>query len=89
MSDIKQTHKAPVLQVKPREHFLVKGLRKAFDMSAIVPIYIHVSNNLDSIERGIDIEFDIGRATIIYSVDADDTIHLISGWAGNRKKKAV
>jgi hypothetical protein len=55
-------------------------------MSAIVPIYLHVSNNLDTIERNVDMEYDIGRATIVYSVDQHNTIHLISGWAGNRGK---
>lgn len=88
MSIIKTISKAPRLRVNPSEHFLVKGLRSAFDMSAIVPIYIHVSNNLDTIEKNVDMEFDIGRATIVYSVDQSNTINLISGWVGNREKGA-
>lgn len=88
MSNKKKTVKAPMLRVNPREHFLVKGLRKVFDYSAIVPIYLHVSETLETIERNVDMEMDIGRATIVYSVDEKDTIHLISGWVGNRKKVA-
>lgn len=87
MSHLKIIGKAPQLKVNPLEHFLVKGLRSVFDMSAIVPIYLHVSSNLNTIERDVDMEYDVGRATIVYSVDKHDTIHLISGWAGNRSKQ--
>ncbi|WP_294963359.1 hypothetical protein [Sulfurimonas sp.] len=86
MSYIKKIIKAPNLKVNAREHFLVKGLKQPFDVSAIIPIYLHVSENLKKIERDTDMEMDIGRATIIYSVDKHNTIHLISGWVGNRKK---
>jgi len=84
----KKKVKAPKLRINPSEHFLVKGLKKAFDYSAIVPIYIHVSENLEKIERNVNMEMDIGRSTIIYSIDESNTIHLISGWVGNRKKVA-
>lgn len=85
MSDI--TKKAPKLRMAPREHFWVKGLKRAFDLSGLVPLYIHVANNIDTIEKHKDMEWNIGRATIIYSVDDKETIHLISGWAGNRRKE--
>lgn len=80
--------KAPRIRMNPTEHFLVKGLKRAFDLSGLVPLYIYVSNNLDTITRGKDLEWNIGRATIIYSVDDNNTIHLISGWVGNRNKKS-
>ena len=81
------TQKAPKLRMNPREHFWVKGLKRAFDLSGLVTLYLYVANNLDTIKRNKDLEWNIGRATIIYSVDDNDTIHLISGWAGNRKKE--
>ena len=85
MNKNKLVAKAPNYIVKPSEHFLVKGLKNAFDYSAIVPIYLHVSNNIENITRNENTEFDIGRATIIYSVDDNSIIHLITGWVGNRK----
>jgi len=81
--------KAPKLQIKPTEHFYVNGIKRSFDLSGLVPLYIYVSDNLKSIKRNQDLEWNIGRATIIYSVDNDNTIHLISGWVGNRKKVAA
>jgi len=87
MNTTKQT--VPKLRVLPSEHFWVKGLKRAFDLSGLVPLYLHVSSNLDTIIRNVNLEWNIGRATIIYSVDDNDTIHLISGWAGNRNKKVV
>jgi len=79
---------APKLRINPSEHFWVKGLKRAFDLSGLVPLYIHVSNNLDSISKNKDLEWDIGRATIVYSVDNANTIHLISGWSGSRKNRS-
>jgi hypothetical protein len=86
MSKTTTTEKAPMLRMNPREHFWVKGLKKAFDLSGLVPLYLHVSSNLDTITKNVDMEWNIGRSTIIYSVDDEKTIHLISGWAGNRQK---
>lgn len=86
---INTLQKAPKLRVNPTEHFWVKGLKRSFDLSGLVPLYIHVSKNLDSIERNQELEWNIGRATIIYSVDENNTIYLISGWVGNRKKVAA
>ena len=77
------------LRMNPKEHFHVQGLKRNFDLSVLVPMYLHVSANLESIKRGIDMEFSIGRSTVEYSVDKDDVIHLISGWVGNRKKIAA
>jgi len=78
--------KAPNLRMNPKEHFWVQGLKRSFDLSGLIPLYLFVSSNLETIERNIDHEWSIGRATIIYSVDSCNTIHLISGWVGDRKK---
>lgn len=68
---------------------LLQGLRRSFDLSGLIPLYLEVSTNLATIERNKNLELNVGRATIIYSVDDNDTIHLISGWSGNRKKIAL
>ena len=41
--------KAPSLKIIPREHFWVSGLKRAFDLSAIMPLYLYVLNNLEKI----------------------------------------
>lgn len=72
------------LRIVPKEHFWVSGLKRAFDLSGIIPLYVYVSENLDTIKRGVDMEYSIGTATIVYSVDKYNTIHLITGWKGTR-----
>lgn len=74
------------LRINPKEHFFVSGIKRQFDLSVLIPMYLHVSTNLDSIERGKEMEFSIGRSTVKYSVDKEDVIQLITGWVGNRKK---
>jgi len=76
----------PSLKIIPKEHFWVSGLKRAFELSAIMPLYLHVLNNLDVIERDKDLEFTIGSSTIIYQVNKNDDIELITGWRGSRKK---
>lgn len=78
-----------LLRIEAKEHFHVQGLKRAFDMAPIVSIHDYVVNNLKTISRNKNLEFNIGRATVIYSVDEFNTIHLISGWVGNRSKKVV
>lgn len=77
------------LRINPRRHFLDSKEKRQFDLSVLVPMYLYVSKNLGSIDRDIDHEFSIGRSTVVYSVDANDTIHLITGWVGNRKKAQI
>lgn len=84
---IKTTAKAPSFRVIPREHFHVEGIKRSFDISAIVLIYMEVTSKIEQYTRGLDYEMEIGRATIVYSIDkVKDEIHLITGWVGNRKK---
>lgn len=77
-----------LLKIRPKEHFFVQGLKRAFELSAIPAIYDFVSNNLDSIKRNEPNEWCIGSSTIVYSVDENNTIHLITGWVGSRNKEA-
>lgn len=65
---------------------LFSGLKRAFELSAIIPLYIYVLNNLETIERNKDLEFTIGTSTIVYQVSKNDDIQLITGWVGQRKK---
>lgn len=77
-----------ILKIKPKEHFFVQGLKRAFDLSAVPKIFEFVSNNLDSIKKNEPREWCTGTSTIVYSVDDNNTIHLITGWVGSRKKEA-
>jgi len=76
----------PTFKIKAREHFWVKGIKDPFDLSGIVPLYIYVSQNYDTIEKNKDFNFSTGNATIVFSIK-DNVISLITGWVGNRKKK--
>ena len=78
--------KAPSLKINPKEHFWVSGLKRAFEVSAKIPLDIYVLNNLETIERNKDLEFTIGTSTIVYQVSKNDDIQLITGWVGQRKK---
>lgn len=77
-----------LLKIRPKEHFFVQGLKRAFELSAIPAICDFVSNNLDSIKRNEPNEWCVGSSTIVYSVDENNTIHLITGWVGSRNKEA-
>jgi hypothetical protein len=78
------TAKAPSLKIIAGEHFWVSGIRREFELSAILPLYIYVLNNLDSIKRNQDLEITIGTSTIVYEVNKKDDIRLITGWKGQR-----
>jgi len=78
-----------LLKIEAKDHFLVQGLKRGFDMASIVSLHDYVVKNLKEIARGKNLEHHIGRATVIYSVDENDTIHLITGWVGNRNKETV
>lgn len=74
----------PKLKMKAKEHFWVSGLKRTFDLSGLVPLYAYVSQNLETISRNVDLEFDVGIATIVYIVDNENNISLITGWRGER-----
>lgn len=76
-----------LLKIIMREHFHVKSIRAEFDMSVVVSMHDYVLKHLAEIERNVNLEYSEGNATVIYSVDDDDTICLVSGWPGNRKKQ--
>ncbi len=75
---IKITTNPPLFKIVPTWHFIMQLIRRAFELSVLVPAYLYVKDNLEQIERDKEIEFDIGRSTIVYSVDEHNTIHLIT-----------
>jgi hypothetical protein len=81
--------KVPALRMNPKEHFLVSGIKRSFDLSVLVGLYAHILRNIGNINKGENLEYTIGRSTVIYSIDEYNTINLITGWSGNRKKKAM
>ena len=77
--------KAPSIKITSKEPFWVSGLKRAFELSALVPLYVYVLNNIDNIKRNADLEFTIGSSTIVYQINKNDEIQLITGWVGQRK----
>jgi len=84
-----KNNKAPKLQILPSIHFLDAAKEREFEFSGLITLYIHVSNNLGSIEKNVQHQWDIGRATIVYSIDLMNNINLITGWVGSRKKTGI
>ena len=79
--------KTPSLKILPKEHFWVSGLKREFELTAIVPLYLHVLNNISELPRNKSLELSIGTSTIVYTLDNSGNIHLITGWLGSRKLK--
>ncbi|MAC84334.1 MAG: hypothetical protein CL624_09390 [Arcobacter sp.] len=85
--DFNNIVKTPSLKILPKEHFWVSGLKREFELTAIVPLYLHVLTNIDNLPRNKSLELSIGTSTIVYTLDSSDNIHLITGWIGSRKSK--
>ncbi|KAB7884999.1 hypothetical protein [Poseidonibacter ostreae] len=79
--------KAPSLKILPKEHFWISGLKREFELTAIVPLYVYVLDNIDELPRNKDLELSIGSSTIIYKIDDSENIYLITGWIGSRNSK--
>ncbi len=79
--------KTPSMEVNWKEHFVCSALKRGFEFSGIVAVYVYVLNNLDSIEKNKNLEASTGKNTIVFEVDDDNNIHLITGWNGTRKSK--
>lgn len=76
-----------LLRIEGKEHFFVQALKRGFDMASIVSLHEYVSKNAKNIQKNKKLEHNIGYATVVYSIDNNNTIHLITGWMGNRKKE--
>lgn len=74
----------PTLRIIPTVHFIFQLIKRAFDLTALIPAYLYVKQNLSILERGVEIEHNVGRSTIVYLVDEDNNISLITGWKGER-----
>lgn len=75
------------MKIIPKEHFLIQLLKRGFELSAIPKIHKHVAQNLSTIGRNEPLEWNNGSSTIVYTVDDNEVIHLITGWTGNRKRE--
>jgi len=80
-----------MLNIIPREHFWVSGIRRSFNLSILLPLYHYIEKNIKTVETCVSKETTVGDTTVVYSVNKDrDTIYLITGWKGARnstKKK--
>lgn len=75
------------MKIIPKEHFLIQILKRGFELSAIPKIHTHVVKNLSIIGKNKPHEWSNGSSTIVYMVDDNETIHLITGWIGSRRKE--
>lgn len=75
----------PRLTITCKEHFWVSGLKRAFELSALIPLYVFVNENIHTLPREKDLEFTIGSSTLIYQISKSNQIQLITGWTGSRK----
>ena len=64
---------------------LFSGLKRNFDLSPLIQLYLYVMNNFEELSNNVR-EFTIGRCTIVFQVDEEKNINLITGWTGSRKK---
>jgi len=75
------------MKMIPSEHFLVKNLKATFDLSGLISLYQHVVDNFNTLDAEEKYEWNTGRATIIYALNKkENTINLITGWIGSRRK---
>ena len=79
--------KLPFYLIVPTMHFMMQWFKREFQLSALIPLYIYVKNNIDYITLDEEIELQCQTSSIIFSVDKNNHINLITGWKGNRKKR--
>jgi len=75
---------APEIKMNSREHFQLNSIKRQFDLSILFPLYEFVKNNIGKFHINQKYEFTTGRSTVIYSIDSNNTIQLITGWVGER-----
>lgn len=80
---------APFLTIIPTVHFLVQLIKRSFDLTAIIPAYIYLVKNIKDIKTEEVFEFDIGRSTIVCSMDEKNRVWLITGWNGSRENSSL
>ena len=78
--------KTPTFKIIPSLHFVKQLVLRELELSVLIPAYMYVRERLEFLERGVEMEMDIGRTTLVYSVDENNSIRLITGWVGNRQK---
>ena len=71
------------LKISTKEHFWVSGIKRDFELTALLPLYTYVRNNLKELDNKGDMEFTIGTSTLVYQVKRNE-IQLITGWNGSR-----
>jgi hypothetical protein len=72
------------LKIIAKEHFWVSGLKRAFVITGVIPLYVHVRDNYDDLEKNTPMEFFSNGTTFVYEIDKNE-IKLITAWTGSRK----
>ena len=42
---------APQIRIVPREHFWVSGIKRGFELTALLPLYVYVRDNLEALKE--------------------------------------
>ena len=70
--------KAPEISFELSDHFPIRLIQKAFDLSALVPLYTALCQS----KIGQELEVSIGHSTIVAVRIANNKAKLITGWRG-------
>lgn len=68
----------PSLKIDTAEPFWLSALKQTCVLSGIIPLYVHIYNNLETLERNINLEYSFGSVTYVYQVDEKNNIQLIN-----------
>ena len=75
------------LKILPTKHFVEQLGERFFDLSVINLVYMELAKNTNSHKTIFEISN--GGSTIIAKLDKEKgVVKLITGWVGNRQKKA-
>lgn len=72
--------KTPEIRFEFADHFPIRLIQKAFDLSALVPLYSELTRS----KIGQEVEVCIGHTTVVAIRIATDRAKLITGWKGSR-----
>lgn len=68
----------PSLKIDTAKPFWVLALKQTYMLSGIIPLYIHIYNNLETLKRNTDLVFSFGSVTYEYQVDEKNNIQLLN-----------
>ena len=68
----------PSLKIDTAEPFWLSALKQTCVLTGIIPLYVHIYNNLETLEKNTNLEYAFGSVTYVYQVDERNNIQLIN-----------